>query len=114
MNSKLLFATQASPVVGSEWEQQSEHERVSDLKSVIDRSGVQFSEALEVVGAKKDGQVVIRMLKTCGPADRGTLLLDLEELLKEKVDQGITVWGEALGDKNSLRNLRGIEVKKYE
>jgi hypothetical protein len=37
--------------------------------------------------------------------------LDLEELFKKSVDQGITVWGEALGDKNSLRNLRGIEVK---
>jgi hypothetical protein len=111
MASKLLFATQASPVVSAKWDQQSELERISELKNVVDRSGGQFSEALEVIGAKKDGQVVVRMLKTCGPAERGTLLLDLEELFKKSVDQGITVWGEALGDKNSLRNLRGIEVK---
>ena len=47
-----------------------------------------------------------------GPEIRGTKLLDLEELLKENVDLGITIWLEPLGDKNSLRNLRGIEVKK--
>ena len=111
MDSKLLFATQASPVVSAKWYQQSELERISELKNVVDRSGGQFSEAVEVIGAKKDGQVVVRMLKTCGPAERGTLLLDLEELFKKSVDHGITVWGEALGDKNSLRNLRGIEVK---
>ena len=111
MDSKLLLASQASPLVSPKWEQQSELERVRELNNVIDRSDVQFSEALEVIGAKKDGQVVIRMLKACGPSERGTLLLDLEELFKKSVDQGITVWGEALGDKNSLRNLRGIEVK---
>jgi hypothetical protein len=42
---------------------------------------------------------------------RGSLLLDFEECIKKNIDQGLTVWGEALGDKNSLRNLRGIEVK---
>jgi len=111
MDSKLLYATQASPVVSAKWEQHSELERINELKNVVDHGGAKFSEVLEVIGAKKDGQVVVRMLKTCGPAERGTLLLDLEELFKKSVDRGITVWGEALGDKNSLRNLRGIEVK---
>ena len=111
MDSKLLYATQASPVVSAKWELHSELERINELKNVVDHGGAKFSEFLEVIGAKKDGQVVVRMLKTCGPAERGTLLLDLEELFKKSVDQGITVWGEALGDKNSLRNLRGIEVK---
>lgn len=41
---------------------------------------------------------------------RGTLLLDYEAALVKTVP-GAVVWHEALGDRNSLRNLRGIEVK---
>ena len=35
----------------------------------------------------------------------------LEEDLKLNIDKGLTVWCEPLGDKNSLRNLRGIKIK---
>ena len=42
--------------------------------------------------------------------ERGTFLLNLEENLKCKIDNGINIWHEAIGDKSSLRNLRGIEV----
>ena len=38
------------------------------------------------------------------------LLLDIEEILKKTVDEGITVWLEAVGDKSKLRKLRGIEI----
>jgi hypothetical protein len=31
--------------------------------------------------------------------------------LKAHIDDALTVWLEPLGDRNSLRNLRGIEVK---
>jgi hypothetical protein len=55
--------------------------------------------------------VIIRFTEPVDVSKRGLLLLDLEEALKREIDQGITVWVEALGDKNSLRNLRGIEVK---
>jgi hypothetical protein len=44
-------------------------------------------------------------------SERGTFLLDLESLLKSQIDNGINIWLEPIGDKNSLRNLRGIEVK---
>jgi hypothetical protein len=39
------------------------------------------------------------------------LILDLEEFLKNHLDSGISIWCEPLGDKNSLRNLRGIQIK---
>jgi hypothetical protein len=35
----------------------------------------------------------------------------LEDYLKESIDAGLVVWLEPFGDRNSLRNLRGIEVK---
>ena len=37
-------------------------------------------------------------------------MLDLEAVLKNELDNGITIWHIPIGDKNSLRNLRGIEI----
>ena len=37
-------------------------------------------------------------------------LLDFEEWIKKMLDTGISIWHVPIGDKNSLRNLRGIEV----
>lgn len=41
---------------------------------------------------------------------RGTLLLDFEEELN-KTHPDYRVWLKPMGDKNSLRNLRGITIK---
>ena len=39
-------------------------------------------------------------------------LIDKTEFyLKNKIDRSINVWCEPIGDKNSLRNLRGIQIK---
>ena len=43
------------------------------------------------------------------PCERGTLLLDLEDEMCKKNCQ-VRVWHIPLGDKNSLRNLRGIKI----
>ena len=43
------------------------------------------------------------------PKQSGPLLVDLEDELFE-IDKSIRVWHIPLGDKNSLRNLRGITV----
>ena len=73
---------------------------------------VGFESIIDIVDARPDGQVIVKFTEPVGPEIRGTRLLDLEEILKANVDPGITIWLEPLGDKNSLRNLRGIEVKK--
>ena len=36
--------------------------------------------------------------------------VNFEEWIKKIVDHGISIWHEPIGDKNSLRNLRGIEI----
>ena len=43
------------------------------------------------------------------PKDRGNLLLDLEDEMCI-INSNVRVWHVPLGDKNSLRNLRGITV----
>ena len=54
--------------------------------------------------------IYVNFISKVSPKDRGTLLLDLEDEFFQK-DQRIRVWHIPLGDKNSLRNLRGIKIK---
>jgi len=61
--------------------------------------------------ALENGQVFVELNENISASKRGMLLLDFEEYLKNNIDQGINVWCESLGDKNSLRNLRGIQLK---
>ena len=42
------------------------------------------------------------------------MLLELEEKLKNELDEGITIWLEPVGDKSKLRNLRGINIDNKE
>ena len=48
------------------------------------------------------------ILEKISPSKRGTILLNLEDELC-KVNNKIRIWHIPLGDKNSLRNLRGIK-----
>ena len=52
--------------------------------------------------------VYVNFLEKVSPSKRGTILLDLEDELC-KVNNKIRIWHIPLGDKNSLRNLRGIK-----
>lgn len=87
-----------------------------DKLSLLARDYVKlFSQRVGIhinfVSLSPDGKLVVSFIQTPPAAIRGTILLDLEEYLKQNLDVGVTVWHEALGDKNSLRILRGIEVK---
>jgi hypothetical protein len=97
-----------TPEVKDPWKAMDCAKRKSAIIEVIQSKECQVCE---VVSIKNDGQVIIRFTEPVAVSKRGLLLLDLEAALKIEIDQGITVWVEALGDKNSLRNLRGIEVK---
>ena len=110
MNKQFKNATIKSPSTNQKWVSTSDTERKAILNEIL-KKRIDFSENFELTLTKEDGQVIIRIKNSLKPSERGTLILDLEELFKSEVDQGINVWVEALGDKNSLRNLRGIEIK---
>lgn len=44
-------------------------------------------------------------------SDRGARLLEVEDYLMKNVSESIRVWHVPIGDKNSLRNLRGVTLK---
>ncbi len=110
-NEMLKYAYADTPSPSIEWRQLSDAERRARVIDAL-RAGTMFLNGVVVIiAAKKDGQIIVNLVESMPAGKRGTLLLDLEALLKEAIDPSLVVWLEPLGDRNSLRNLRGIEVK---
>jgi hypothetical protein len=104
------YANVPTPVPSAAWTALTERQRVDQVKNKLEASTKHFLSQIEIVTAKADGQLVVYMKQSLPASQRGPFLLDLEDYLRE-IDQALVVWLEPLGDKNSLRNLRGIEVK---
>jgi len=66
---------------------------------------------VELCESELDGTVAVTVsiIVDMSADQRGAFLLDLEDLFCA-LDPRVRVWHKALGDKNSLRNLRGITV----
>ena len=104
----LSFANTDSPSIGASWVDMAKDKRIALLESSIQLFSPQID--LNVVEAHESGQVSIHINSVIEINDRGEFLLNLEEHLKSTIDIGINIWHEPIGDKSSLRNLRGIEV----
>ena len=105
-------ATADSPRTSSKWKNKTEKERVSEIETKLYAS--LKNNNFEVFNAYEDGQVVLKTTKSISAKERGVELLEIEEMLKKSIDDGITVWLEPVGDKSKLRNLRGITIKTIE
>lgn len=111
MISNLCHAHTDTPTPGQAWCQLSAAGRKTLVKNTLATTPAFSNEILMIVDAKLDGQIIVKLLQPVAADKRGTLLLDLEEFLIKSIDRGLVVWLEPFGDRSSLRNLRGIEVK---
>jgi len=111
MNSTKHFADVETPLPSPAWTSMDNSQRMDQVLIKLKASSAQFLDNLKIVAAKSDGQVIVQMKEEQSACRRGPLLLDLEDYLKATIDESLCVWLEPLGDRNSLRNLRGIEVK---
>lgn len=111
MAGTIQYANADTPVPGHAWSRLRDDERLELVKSTVGEKLGASGDIFVFVEAKMDGQVILALREPVPADKRGTLLLDLEAFLKESIDPGLVVWLEPLGDRNSLRNLRGIEVK---
>ncbi|MCF8163546.1 MAG: hypothetical protein K9J78_06815 [Polynucleobacter sp.] len=98
-----------SPSVG--WLERSIEERENGIRQIL-ATKPEFSEHIDLSAVTNSGEVLVEIVTPMKASERGKLLLDVEEYLKEAIDQGLTVWLKAIGDKNSLRRLRGIKIGK--
>jgi hypothetical protein len=103
------FAEVNSPAPSLEWRESETSHRVKLVTEFVN-SRKEF-QLLRVTRALPDGQIFVELAESLSPALRGSLLLDFESELKNYVDHGLVVWCEPLGDKSTLRNLRGIEIR---
>lgn len=111
MSDNLCYAYTDTPTPGQAWCKLTEVERLALIKETVSEKEDSWGKILVIVDSKIDGQVIVSLLEPVPADKRGTLLLDLESFLQQTIDPGLVVWLEPLGDRNSLRNLRGIEVK---
>ena len=102
------FASTPTDAISTSWINKSKEQRLNDLAAAT--LGTRFEEFVTPTRALDNGQVYISLNKPVNSSERGQLLLDLESHYKTSVEVGINLWCEPLGDKNSLRNLRGIQV----
>jgi len=104
----LSYSKDDSPSTGALWMNMTNDKRIL----LLDEAIKMFSSEVDisVINAHKNGQVTIIINSSIEINDRGAFLLNLEEHLKNNIDIGINIWHEAIGDKSSLRNLRGIEI----
>lgn len=107
----LTYAKMDTPSPSSAWQKLSDAERHARVIGILQNGPTALNSIVVIAAAKDDGQVVVNLTESLSASKRGQLLLDLEEFLKKTIDPGLAVWLEPLGDRNSLRNLRGIEVK---
>jgi len=112
MNSASLGdrASEQTPGCSSKWIGLPADERLALVKRVIEENSV-YSDAILLCDVAENGFVTIDLKRVVVPNERGGLLLGFEQTLKQLIEIGLTVWLKPLGDRSSLRNLRGIEVK---
>ena len=109
--NKDLFAWVSvdSPQPSKVWQAWSPMERGAAIRKCMD-SDHRYAEALTLVEARADGQVILNLHAGVEVSARCDLLLDFEELLKEKVDPANTVWLEPIGDNHRLPIERKAEA----
>ena len=107
----LAYAEMDTPTPGPAWLKLSDAERLALVTKTLHSAPAALDGNVVIAAANQDGQILVSLVKSLPAGKRGTLLLDLEESLKASIDPSLVVWLEPLGDRNSLRNLRGIEVK---
>ena len=114
MQEKKFNPHEEAHKLSSLWYEIPNDQLFDKTKSLLDSFITEYDVNLELVKVTADGQVIVSFIKTPSAAIRGSVLLDLEAYLKRMLDIGITVWHESLGDKNSLRRFRGVEVKNFD
>jgi hypothetical protein len=97
-----------SPTPNESWIKKSESERIEILNNKLNTND-KYKD-FQVLKASSNGHMVLTTDLIINAANRGVFLLELEQFLKDEVDNGLTLWLEAVGDKSKLRALRGIKI----
>ena len=95
-----IDANADTPVTQTTWKLMPDIERIKLLDKQIRKK--QDYMSISINKTTNSGQVLVSLDGKISARERGIYLLDFERYLKDNVDQGINVWCETIGDKNSL------------
>ena len=104
---KQNFSNHKTPETSVEWKKKSLKNRFEIISKELEEN-VLYKD-FKVIEVPDNGQIVLKIETKIPASERGVLLLELEKSLKLKIDEGITIWLEPVGDKSKLRQLRGIK-----
>ena len=102
------YSKDVTPKPGKTWVELPETHRIKLLNTELQKNSLY--KDYDVIKAPENGQIEIKINKIIPANERAIKLLDLEDLLKSKIDNGITVWCDPVGDKSKLRKLRGVNI----
>ena len=102
------FSGAKTPITSQDWRKKSEKNRIDIVSEELKKNSLY--KDFEVIKAPDSGQIVLKIERIIPANKRGLLLLELEEMLKSVVDEGITIWCEPVGDKSKLRKFRGVKI----
>jgi hypothetical protein len=94
--------------VSKKWVDLSENDRIKKISNYL--SVNILYKHFKIIKAPNNGQIVLKIQNQIPANKRAIILLGFEEILKKKIDPGITIWCEAVADKSKLRKLRGVTV----
>lgn len=100
-----------TPKVSINWLDKNYESKCMIIENLIINSKNSVSESLLLHKVLNSGEIIFELTKSVEPSKRADLILDFEKELKEKVDEGLYITILPLGDKNSLRKLRGIKIE---
>lgn len=102
------YSTYASPSTSKEWMDNSINGRIDLINNYLKVNNL--DKDFLAIDASDNGQVVLRVYKSLPVNERGLFFINLEEKIKLNIDKGITLWCESVGDRSTLRNLRGVKI----
>lgn len=103
------YSFEETPTTSMAWTNKSISSRINLINGFLKKNNL--DKDFLAISAAENGQVVLKVFRTLPVNIRSLLLLDLEKKIKSSIDKGITLWCESIGDRSTLRNLRGIKIK---
>ena len=113
MNKKisLEFVDNEPAMPSAEWLNRTNEDQKNEIRNFL-KCSERFRDYIELFSISNQSEILVELRVPIKASERGTLLLDFEQELKNIFDQSLVVWLQPLGDKNSLRRLRGIKIGK--
>ena len=101
----ISHAQTVTPIVSQNWMSMGLKQQMEICQALLD----QHNCDMDVINTKPRAEVIVKFRKSLNAAERGTALLDAENILKS-CDSAITIYLEAKDDKNPLRKFRGVVI----